>query len=72
LRFLDRVYTYDQVYFWTPPAWSPDGLHLAYTISRGDACYQNDPTCNDIAVVRVGTGRIGHLVSKAAFPAWRP
>jgi hypothetical protein len=72
LRVLDRVRTSDQVYFWTPPAWSPDGVFLAYTVSRGDECYLHHVTCNEIAVVDVASGQVGRLLSSAAYPSWRP
>ena len=72
LRVLDKALDADQVYFWTPPEWSPDGIYLAYTVSRGGSCYLHDLLCNDIAVVDVNSGRVGILLSNGAYPSWRP
>ena len=72
LKVLDRARTSDDVYFWTPPAWSPDGVSLVYTVSRGDSCYLHHVACNEIAVVDVASGPVGRLLSPGAYPSWRP
>ena len=72
LRELAAARVSQNVYFWTPPEWSPDGVYLAYTVSRGDDCYLHHIMCNEIAVVDVASGQAGRLLSPGAYPAWRP
>jgi Tol biopolymer transport system component len=72
LKVLDKVRTSDQVYFWTPPVWSPDGVSLAYTVSRGGDCYLYHVSCNEIALVNVASGQVGRLLSPGAYPSWQP
>ena len=72
LQVFDRARISEQVSFSTPPAWSPDGGVLAYTVSRGDECYLHDVSCNEIAMVDLASGQVGRLLSPGAYPAWRP
>jgi TolB protein len=72
LTVLDRAHTSQEAYLWAP-AWSPDGSYVAYTVTRGDACYLDDRvSCgSDIAIAGVDDGRIELLVSAAGVPSWR-
>ena len=72
LRILDKARNTDQQYFWTRPEWSPDGRHLAYTITSGGDCYLHHLGCNDLAVVEVSSARVSRLLANGAYPSWRP
>ena len=70
-RVLDRAQTSNDIYLWAP-AWSPDGAHLAYTVSRGDGCFYDHVPCgSDVSVVGVDGGPIEVLIPAGGFPSWR-
>lgn len=72
LKLLDRARTLEDVYIWGTPVWSPDGTSVAYTITKGDTCWDDQVLCGtQLAVARVDDGAKMLLIPNAGLPSWR-